>query len=55
MHATLRDLLKYSCSTPRSAQQHMRGSLELIQGLFKDVDIKTTENAKRKPKTECKL
>lgn len=43
MHVTLRDLLKHTCSTPHAALQHMRGRLKLIQGLPKDVEIKTTE------------
>lgn len=45
MHVTLRYLLKYPCSTPHAALQHMRGRLEPIQGLLKGVEIKTTENA----------
>ncbi len=46
MHVTLTDLLQDSFATPHAALKHVRGSLELIQGLLKDAEIKMTENAK---------
>ncbi len=51
MHVTLKDLLEYSCSPLHAALKHMRGSPELIQGLFKEAEINMTGNAKKATET----